>query len=134
VRWSFVYCPIFKLQSGHTGEFALVRGHKKRVVTARLCGDENVVEPDGRSRALQRGADIARRSASAGSKGKTSIGPDRKSTMRRALRSGRALIAAPYRSSNSTMDDIESVRPSPIAASIRLHEESYWRQAPTLGR
>src|ERR1700676_120080 len=38
-RSSFGHRPIFKLQPWHTGEFALVRGHKKRVTPARLCGD-----------------------------------------------------------------------------------------------
>ena len=118
MRWSFGYCPIFILRSGHSGQFALVRGRKNRVATTCLCDNENVVRPDGRSGALQRGADIARLLGDRGLKGKNSIGPDRKSTMRCALRSGRAILAAPYRSSNSTMDDIESVRPSPIAASI----------------
>jgi hypothetical protein len=118
VRWSFGDCPIFKLQSGHTGKFALVCGHKKRVTMARLCGDENIIAPMG-VLARSKAARISpASSASAGSKGKTSIGPDRKSTMRCALRSGRTLFAAPYWSSNSTTDDIESVRPSPIAASI----------------
>jgi hypothetical protein len=47
------------IDSRHAGEFARVCGHEKRVTLARLCRDENIVRADGRSRTLQRGADIA---------------------------------------------------------------------------
>ena len=55
-----------------------------------------------------------------GSNGKTAMAPVKKSAMRCTLRCGRALFAAPYRSSNSTMGDIASGRPSPIAVRSRV--------------
>jgi hypothetical protein len=40
--------------------------------------------------------------------------------MRLTLRSGRALFAAPYQSSNKTMEETANLPPDPIAASIRI--------------
>jgi hypothetical protein len=116
---AFRHRPIFKLQPRHTGELALVCRHEQIVTPARLCGDEKIIGANGRAGPLQSGANIARLLGVRGLERQDLDRASEKVANAPRVAVWPRALAAPYQSSNNTMEEIASGWFSRIALSIR---------------